>query len=203
MKFEDYLNHKNVFVYAFDDVIYPQKDYDLQVYYLFAEFVEYLEQKPAKPLLATMQQYYSDHGANGLFDYLVNKEGLDAKYLTNFNTLFETARLPLKLLMYQQTLHQLQQLVVDRKSIVLWLEGKPEIQVNKLKQLEWNNLETYLTTYFADEIQAHANEEALNFVLLQHGWNKTDVVFVGTTTQHQNLANNSGIEFLSILDSIT
>ncbi len=201
MNFEGYLPNKKVFIYAFDDVLYPQKDYLLQVYYLFTEFLEYIEQRPAKPLLAVMQEYYSNHGAEGLFDYLTETQALDKKYLTNFNTLHETARLPLKLLLYKQVLDQLQQLEVDRKSIILWLEGKPEIQVNKLKQLEWNGLETYLTTYFADEIQSQA-DQALNFVLMQHAWNKAEVVFVGLNEAHTELAKQAGIDFLSIKESL-
>ena len=34
---------KKAFVFELDNVLYPEKDYLLQVYYLFASFLEYSE----------------------------------------------------------------------------------------------------------------------------------------------------------------
>ena len=37
---------KKAFIFELDNVLYPEKDYLLQVYYLFASFLEYTEAFP-------------------------------------------------------------------------------------------------------------------------------------------------------------
>ena len=48
MKYQEHINTKQAFVFGLDDVLYPVKDYQLQVYYLFAQFIEYGEQIDAQ-----------------------------------------------------------------------------------------------------------------------------------------------------------
>ncbi|MEJ5052826.1 hypothetical protein [Sphingobacterium sp. MYb382] len=36
---------KSVYVFEIDDILFPKRDYLLQVYYLFANFIEYTEGK--------------------------------------------------------------------------------------------------------------------------------------------------------------
>ncbi|RZL53490.1 MAG: haloacid dehalogenase, partial [Pedobacter sp.] len=43
MNIEDYIKTKKAFIIGFDNVLYPEKDYLLQVYYLFSEFITYSE----------------------------------------------------------------------------------------------------------------------------------------------------------------
>lgn len=41
---------KQIVIFELDNVLYPEKDYLLQVYYLFAQFIEYSEQKKMRKL---------------------------------------------------------------------------------------------------------------------------------------------------------
>lgn len=54
MSFESYLKDNDVFIFDLDQVLYPEKDFLLQVYYLFAQFIEYSEQKQATEILRFM-----------------------------------------------------------------------------------------------------------------------------------------------------
>ena len=143
---------KQIVIFELDDVLFPAKDYLLQVYYLFAQFIEYTEQKNAKSILEFMRSEYESSGTDKLFEKTAQKFELSVTYQHNFDLLHQTARLPLKLLLYQNMLKFLQELVVDRKQIYIVTAGDPEQQLNKIKQTEWNGLEKYLTVYFADEL---------------------------------------------------
>ncbi|WP_443939605.1 HAD family hydrolase [Pedobacter sp. MW01-1-1] len=143
---------KKVVVFELDDVLYPKKDYLLQLYYLFAQFIEYTDQKEAKPILDFMQSEYIAHGETDLFGKTVKQFDLSPAFKYNFDLLHKTARLPLKLLLFQNILNFLQELVVNRIKICIVTDGDPEEQLNKIKQTEWNGLGEYLTVYFTQEL---------------------------------------------------
>ena len=142
MAFENLLTTKKAFVLGLDDVLYPEKDYLLQVYYLFSEFMAYSEQVDAKEILAFMKVAYEKEGAINLFDKTAEAFNLPEKYRTNFALLHQNARLPLKLLLYKQLLALLQEIVVERKTIFLLVDGDPAEQLNKIKQVERRCIET-------------------------------------------------------------
>jgi len=152
MDANQYVKDKQIVIFELDDVLFPKKDYLLQVYYLFAQFIEYAEQKKAQPILEFMRNEYENNGTEKLFEKTANQFGIDIKYEYNFAMLHQNARLPLKLLLYKNMLEFMQELVVDRKQIVIVTAGNPEQQLNKIKQTEWNGLEQYLTVYFVDEL---------------------------------------------------
>ena len=152
------LKNKEVVIFELDDVLLPKKDYLLQVYYLFAQFIEYTEQKDAGVTLAFLRAEFEQNGVDKLFDKTADQFGIDPKYKHNFELLHQNARLPLKLLLYQTMLDLMQELVVNRKKIFIVTAGNPEQQLNKIKQTEWNGLEHYLTVYFTDELKLQKAE---------------------------------------------
>ncbi|WP_461790285.1 haloacid dehalogenase [Pedobacter sp.] len=149
--FDKYLKAKKALIITLDDAIYPEKDYLLQVYYLFSEFMAYTEQFDAKLLLDFMKTEFDRSGAQAIFKKTAVKFGIEDKYEHNFDLLHETARLPLKLLMFQNVLSLLQEVVKEGKEIILLADGDPNIAINKIKQLEWHGLEQNLKVYFISE----------------------------------------------------
>ncbi|TBO44087.1 HAD family hydrolase [Pedobacter kyonggii] len=147
-----YVKDKQIVIFELDDVLFPEKDYLLQVYYLFAQFIEYTEQKSAQPIIEFMRAAYESNGTEKLFEKTAGQFAIDMKYKHNFDLLHQNARLPLKLLLYKNMLGFMQELVVDRKQIFIVTAGNPEQQLNKIKQTEWNGLEQYLTVYFVEEL---------------------------------------------------
>lgn len=139
LKYKNLDNRLKAFIFELDDVIYPQKDYLLQVYYLFANFIEFTEGFPASQDLTTFfKTSYTHNGDEGIFDRAKEVFGIEEKYRNNFVRLYSTARLPLKLLLFSGILELMQEIIVDRKHLFLVTNGKPEVQLNKIRQIEWN-----------------------------------------------------------------
>ncbi|MGY0037737.1 hypothetical protein [Pedobacter sp. NJ-S-72] len=67
MKYQEHINTKQAFVFGLDDVLYPVKDYQLQVYYLFAQFIEYGEQIDAQEIIRFMNETYLADGTEDIF----------------------------------------------------------------------------------------------------------------------------------------
>jgi len=196
MAFETYIAPKTAFIFGFDNVLYPEKDYILQVYYLFSEFMEYTEQLNAKNIVAFMQDEYAAHGDEAIFDKTAAKFNIPEKYRTNFTLLHENARLPLKLLLFQQILSFLQEIVLERKAIYLMVTGNPAEQLNKIRQIEWHGLEKYLKVYFSEELEPTLTAKSFNFIVDLHHLSKKEVLYIGSNPEEEKIALQAGIEFL-------
>ena len=118
MKYSDIDNRKTAFIFELDDVLYPEKDYLFQVYYLFAALLEYVELTDSKAVTDLMVKTYFEKGKVAVFDAVKEKYQLKESYRANFEHLLVTANVPLKLLLYKNMLDLLQEIVVDRKKTV-------------------------------------------------------------------------------------
>lgn len=169
---------KKALLFEVDDVLFPKKDYLLQVYYLFAQVLEYTATvPPATELTGFLKTAYEHHGADGLFERAAAAFAIDPKYRVPFEGMHKTARLPAKLLLYQAMLDLMRAAHADGKQLLVFTDGDPTVQLNKLRHVEWNGLDPYVKVYFRAELQAKGHEP-LDYVLQEHGWQTADVVYI-------------------------
>ena len=198
MKYSDFDKRKNAFIFGLDDVIYPEKDYLFQVYYMFTGFLEYTELIDAKPITDFMVATYLDEGKDVVFDRTKEKFGIDEKYRINFHHLLHTVKLPLKLLVYQHVLDLMQEIVVDRKNIFIVTNGNPAQQLNKIKQTEWHGLEPYLTCYFAEETTPKPEPDVIHLLMKDHNIARKDLVMIGNSDTDSLCAEATGIDYIAL-----
>lgn len=196
MTTDKYLAEKQFFIFELDNVIYPEKDYLLQVYYLFAQFIEYGEQLSAADILGYMQEVYLEDGREGIFEKTAAKFNIPEKYKVNFDMLLHSVRLPLKLLVFDEVLKFLQAIVLERKQIFLLVTGNPAMQLNKIKQTEWNGLEKYLTVFFTEEFEPE--QEALKVMMEQHQLDASQALLIGSASFAEESAIRNGIDYLNV-----
>jgi FMN phosphatase YigB (HAD superfamily) len=196
MKYSDIDSRKSAFIFELDDVLYPEKDYLYQVYYLFTGFLEYTELLNAKEVTAFMINSYISEGKNAVFDCLKKRFNLDEKYRHNFNHLNITAKLPLKLLLDQSILNLLQEIVIDRKNIFIVTNGNPAQQLNKIKQIEWHGLEPYLTCYFADEVAPKPETDCVDLLIKNHNLQRRNVLMIGNSDIDTLCSEACGVDYV-------
>jgi phosphoglycolate phosphatase-like HAD superfamily hydrolase len=196
----DHLYHnKNTFIFELDQVLIPSKDYDLQVYYLFANFIEYLEAFPnAKDMIEFITKRYQIKGNENMFEEVRATFGIDVKYQENLKLLFTNAKLPLKILLYKESLMLLQDLVVNRKRLFILTSRNPKMQLNKIIQTEWNGLDQYLKVYFADEYEEKPSCKALEQLLNDHQIDREEAVLIGTQEIDKQMASDFGITYKTL-----
>ncbi|MGB4398943.1 MAG: HAD hydrolase-like protein [Daejeonella sp.] len=201
LDYKDLDPRKKAFVFELDDVIYPEKDYLLQVYYLFSNFIEFTEGVPSSAeLTAFFKNVYDHHGEEGIFDKAQEAFGIDEKYRENFDRLHYTAILPLKLLMFSGVLKLMQEIIIDRKQIFIITNGKPEIQLNKIRQMEWNGLEPYLKVFYAEETKLKPEPDILTYILNDNNLLRKDVMVIGTTEIDEEFAASCGADYINVAD---
>jgi phosphoglycolate phosphatase-like HAD superfamily hydrolase len=191
---------KKAFIFELDDVLYPEKDYLYQVYYLFTALLEYTEFIDAKQATSTMINAYMSEGKDVVFDRLKNNFNIAERHRKNLDDLLVTAKLPLKLLLYKNMLALLQEIVIDRKKIFIVTNGNPEQQLNKIKQTEWHGMEQYLTAYFAEEIAMKPEPDVINLLLKEHNLQRRDVLMIENSETDRLCAEACGIDTLNVKD---
>lgn len=148
---------KVVYCFELDDVLYPKKDYLLQVYYLFANFVAFTEGIPlAEEMTEFMKNTYTHQGEEQVFPLTKETFGLKDSHAESFQRLQANAQLPLKLLLFAEVERLLLSLYQNGKKITILTKGNPVEQLNKLKHMDWGAFEGYknlLKVYFIDELQ--------------------------------------------------
>lgn len=197
MKYND-LDKYQGYIFELDNVVYPEKDYLFQVYYLFANLIEYLELYDAKTITDLMVDTYKKEGEPKVFDRVKERFAIDEKYRDSLAQLMITAKLPLKLLVYEAVLKIFQDIVVDRKKIILVTNGSPALQLNKIKQTEWHGLEAYLTCYFAEETLPMPEPDVLHLLLKEHNLERREVVMIGNSDEATLAAQACGIDYYNI-----
>ncbi len=199
LKYKDLDPNKKAFIFELDNVLIPERDYLLQVYYLFANFIEFTETVPTgKELTDFLKTAYEHHGSENLFDKAQKAFNLNEKYRENFDKLHHTAILPLKLLLYKEILNLLQDIVIDRKQIFLITNGKLEEQLNKIRQTEWNGLEKYLKVFFAEEIKLKPESDVLDEVLKQNDLVRKEIIIIGNSTTDEEFAVTCGVDYVPV-----
>jgi FMN phosphatase YigB (HAD superfamily) len=198
MNYFDLDKRKKAFIFELDDVLYPEKDYLYQVYYLFASLLEYTELIDARKTTNLMINTYIMEGKDVVFDRLKETLKIDEKFRNNLNSLLITAKLPLKLLLYKNMLNLLQEIVIDRKKVFLVTNGNPEQQLNKIKQTEWHGLEQYLIAYFAEETFAKPEPDVIDLLLKDHNLQRKDILMIENSDNDRLCAEVCGIDYMNV-----
>ncbi|MDM8175138.1 MULTISPECIES: HAD family hydrolase [Olivibacter] len=199
LTYKDLDQNKKAFIFEVDDVLYPEKDYLLQVYYLFAHLLEYTETvPPANDLTAFMKKVYEHHGKEEIFQRAAAVFGIDAKYLENFKRIHVNAQLPLKLLLFEEVKHLLLEITKDEKRIFVLTKGNPLMQLNKLKQIDWGPLSSYIKMYFYDELALQGVTDPLEYLLRDNHLRLEDVLIISRNREPTEEILKAGIDYLPV-----
>jgi FMN phosphatase YigB (HAD superfamily) len=193
---------KKAFIFELDDVLYPAKDYYFQIYYLFANLLEYTELNSAAKTTDLMIDTYIRKGEGEVFNTIAAELNVDEKYRKNLEIMLLTSRLPLKLLLYKNMLSFMQEVVLDRKKLFIVTNGNPQQQLNKLRQVEWHGLEPYLICYFADESLPKPEPDVLHLLMQEHGLERRDLIMIEGSDTDKLCAEACGIDYLNVKEII-
>jgi FMN phosphatase YigB (HAD superfamily) len=193
---------KKAFIFELDDVLYPAKDYYFQIYYLFANLLEYTELNNAAKTTDLMIDTYIQKGEGEVFNTIAAELNVDEKHRKNLEIMLLTSRLPLKLLLYKNMLSFMQEVVLDRKKLFIVTNGNPQQQLNKLRQVEWHGLEPYLICYFADESLPKPEPDVLHLLMKEHNLERRDLIMIEGSNTDRLCAEACGIDYLNVKEII-
>ena len=169
---------KKAIIVGLDDVLFPKKDYLLQVYYLFANLLEYTETvPPANDLTEFLKSAYLNHGEHGLFDRAAAVFGIDGKYRVQFNRLHLDAKLPLKLWLHKPVQDRLKHAHEGGMQVFILATNNPAMQLNKLRHMEWDGLDRVMKVYFTEEL-IRQQQNPMGYLLDENGLKPAEATYI-------------------------
>ncbi|UIR55195.1 HAD hydrolase-like protein [Sphingobacterium sp. SRCM116780] len=176
--YSDFPSEKTVFVFELDDVIYPKREYLLQIYYLFANFLEFTEAFPPQAdLVSFFKNHLDSQGEELIFEHAQETFKFDVKYKENFERLFVNAVLPVKLLMKEGIKELFNDIITADKQICILTKGNPLTQLNKIKHIEWGVFASKLKVYFVDELKFR-NLNPLDYITDELQIAKSELIYI-------------------------
>lgn len=170
--------NKQVYLFEVDDILYPKRDFLLQIYYLFGQFVEYTEGRAiSAEIVQFMRESYELEGENGLLQKVQEKFGLAEDYTDNFERLQANGHLPLKLILFEEIKEIFKTLKENNKHIALLTKGNPVLQLNKLKHIDWEGWDKNIKIYFTDEL-VFRNIEPFDYIAHEFGVKPNDIFYL-------------------------
>ena len=100
--------------------------------------------------------------------------------------------------MYTEVLKLIQEIIIDRKQIFIITNGRPEIQLNKIRQLEWNGLEHYLKVFYAEEIKLKPEPDVLSYIVNNNNLLRKDVIIIGASVVDEEFAACCGTDYINV-----
>jgi|GEM_PF-127283 len=171
-------DEKKALIFGLDDVLFPKKDYLLQVYYLFANLLEYTETvPPAKDLTEFLKTAYMHQGERGLFERAAKVFGIDTKYRMHFDRLHLTAKLPLKLGLYKPVSDIMKTAHESGRQVFVLTGGNPAMELNKLRHIEWEGLDQVVKVYFEKEL-IDQQKDPITYLLAENELAAQDVLYI-------------------------
>jgi hypothetical protein len=181
MNIENIPLDKEVYLFEVDDVLFTKSDYDLQVYYLFANFMEFTTGfLRANDLVDFMKKVYENQGEEFVFEALQETLGIEEKYKENLLRLNVNAQLPLKLILFKEVEDLIVRLFTQNKQVAILTKGNPIEQLNKLKHIDWgeaNRFRNFLKVYFVDELKFRSLEP-IDYLAKDYGVTPVDLYWI-------------------------
>ncbi|MCL7988137.1 HAD hydrolase-like protein [Sphingobacterium sp. lm-10] len=169
---------KHLYLFEVDDVLYAKRDFILQIYYLFGQFVEFTESKPvAAAITQFMKAQFEANKTDGLLQAIQKEFGLNEDYTENFERLQANAHLPLKLLLLDEIKENFQTLISAGKQLAILTEGNPILQLNKLKHVDWDGWDRQIKIYFTDEL-VFRNLDPFAYIADEFGVDTAEIEYI-------------------------
>lgn len=188
------LENKKAVIFDFDDVLYPKRDFLLQVYYLFGHFVEFNTGEPvANPLIADLKSTWEESGEASLFERVAASWPQIKQFEENFERLHHQAQLPLKLDLFPDRQELLRNLTDQEKVLIILTAGDPLMQLNKIKQVNWQGLDRLLKVYFEAELYFESIEP-LDYLRETLNLNVEEMSYIGKSEPIIRHAETLGVQ---------
>ena len=172
---------KEMYLFDLDNIIFPKRDYLVQVYYLFGSFYEFTEGKAtANEIAQFMSKIYDHHGEEHVFGATKIMFDIDDKYEENFNRLLANAQLPMKLEVIPHFNELLLNLTENNKKIAILTKGNPIEQLNKIRFIDWESInlkKESLKIYFVDELEFRSLDP-IEFIATEHGMESNQINYI-------------------------
>lgn len=141
---------------------------------------------------------FKSHGRHELFDKLIKKFSLDGFRIIDFLEVLRTFKPYEKLNLYEKGLLILKELVQNKKTIFVVTNGNPIQQKNKIDNLNWEGLSSFIQFVLANQFEPKPSPKTYYFLKQKYDLIDDQCLMIGDLSSDQEYAVNCGIDFLNV-----
>ncbi len=189
----------SLFIFDLDNTIYNEEDYLFQGYKVICD--RYSGKEPGqdkKSLFDLMIKIYYQEGRDKLFDRFLETTGSDKSYIDLFLKILRTFKPEKPILINKTVLEFLHLLAEKKKNIFVLTNGNPQQQRNKIRHIEWQGLDKYISFIFAEEIARKPSPAGVSHILKTSGIGNGSAIFIGDKETDRICAEDGGVRYLDI-----
>ncbi len=189
----------SLYIFDLDNTIYKEEDYLFQAYKaIAARFAEILPDQSKNELFRILKDLYLKKGREKLFDKFLKIVCLDNSYLPDCLKILRSFVPEKPLEINNKVKKVLTSLKRREKSVFILTNGNIVQQKNKIKHIQWDELDKQIGFVFANEIEPKPSPAGVFHILKITGIQVEKTIFIGDSDIDQACAQNSGIRYLDV-----
>jgi HAD superfamily hydrolase (TIGR01549 family) len=208
--FQDY----NVILFDLDDTLYPEMDYLKPAFAAIGHFFEKKHALNAQQVEDFLTTTFTKYGRQNLFNQCFNhfKEEIKGKKRENTEgvlsenifveqclNILRTVQIREKIRFYPFVYEVIPQLIKQGKQIFIITNGNIIQQKNKVKHLDWDSIDTYITVIFANQFAPKPSPKVFTeFLEPNFSLKNKRILFVGDAETDAEFSRNIGVDFLHV-----
>jgi HAD superfamily hydrolase (TIGR01549 family) len=188
----------NAYLFDLDNTIYDENVYLFEVYRKIALTISKKTSLNHLSILEDIKLQYLNLGREKLFDSLIIKYNLQENILNDFLNTQRTLRFEDKMELFPQIEKLLFCLKKLNKIVLIVTNGNPKQQKNKIDQINWHGLDSYIRSIYADEIEKKPSILLFQHIKAMYNIEESKTLIIGDSEIDMLFAKNSNIEFLNV-----
>lgn len=185
-------------IFDLDDTLYPEIQYLDGAYKKIANFLAQNTNINSKKIYNYLTLQFSESGRHLLFDRLLSNFNIDSAFLPEMLKVLRTFKPKKEILLYSKIYKILPVLISNSKFAFVVTNGNVEQQKNKVKNINWGNLNESLIFIYANKLNKKPSTESFNFIKKKYFINPKKTVMIGDSNTDKEFAENCNIDFLHI-----
>lgn len=183
-------------IFDLDDTLYPEIQYLDGAYKSIANFIAKNTNISSEKIYNYLTLQFSESGRHLLFDRLLSNFNINSAILPEMLKILRTFKPKKEILLYSKIYKILPALISKSKYTFVVTNGNVEQQKNKVKNINWKNLNENLIFIYANTLNKKPSPESFNFIKKKYFINPTKTIMVGDSYTDKEFAENCKINFL-------
>lgn len=189
------LRRYRFFLLDLDNTLYAEEDYLFPAYKSIARHLAEKQSQSADAMQGFLINTFKTRGRSLLFDALCDEFDIPAELISDMLLILRTNKPERKISLYPEMQRLLSALHENRKQVFVVTNGNPRQQKNKVRCIEWNEMDADMDFVYAAEQQPKPHRACFDYLKCNCHLTESDSVMLGDSQTDEEFARNCGIDY--------
>jgi HAD superfamily hydrolase (TIGR01549 family) len=192
------LSPYKLIVFDLDNTLYKETDYLFSAYRELAKKCALRDEVNEETLYEFLVKRFRESGRGGLFDSMVEKFQLKHTELIDCLSVLRQHKLSQKIKLISPAKELMSAQISAGKKVCVLTNGNPEQQRNKVRQIDWEGMDSDIHFVYANEIEKKPSPAGLIHISEMMNVTPAQMLMIGDSQEDRESAENAGVAFADI-----